>query len=70
MLKERYPERDLFAFAARLDNGDIACWEQGVTSQVLVMHDFASEGYTNRRVFDSFWNWFRNATEDMIQHEI
>jgi hypothetical protein len=69
-LRKRYPDRNLFAFAARLDNDDIACWEQGSGSQVLVMHDFAADGYTNRRVFETFWDWFRNAIEDMIQHEV
>jgi hypothetical protein len=68
-LQKRYPDRHLFPFAARLDNDDVACWEENCSPQVLVMHDFAAEGYSNRRVAGSFWDWFRAAIEDMIQHE-
>ena len=33
-LQEKYPNRRLFAFAARLDNDDIACWESGKLGRV------------------------------------
>jgi hypothetical protein len=68
-LKRRYPDKKLFPFAARLDCDDIACWEQGSMSHVIVMHDFTSEGYENRRASCLFWDWFRSAIEDMINHE-
>jgi len=67
-LRKRYPKQELFPFAARLDNDDIVCWENDV-SNVIIMHDFASEGYTNRRAFPGFWDWFRAAIEDMIEYE-
>lgn len=68
-LQKRYPNRHLFAFAARLDNDDIACWESGKPGQVLIIHDFASEGFANRKEFASFWDWFRAAIEEMITFE-
>jgi hypothetical protein len=68
-LQERYPDRKLFAFAARGDNDDIACWQKGDASAVIVIHDFASKGYLRPRTFPSFWDWFRAAIEDMIQFE-
>lgn len=68
-LQERYPNRRLFAFAARLDNDDIACWEDGKPGQVLVIHDFAPNGFADANQFPSFWDWFRAAIEDMIAHD-
>jgi hypothetical protein len=67
-LRDRYQNKGIFSFAARFDNDDIACWEEGLPSKVIVVHDFATEGYTNRREFANFWDWFRSAIEDMIQH--
>jgi hypothetical protein len=68
-LQTRYPNRHLFAFAARSDNDDIACWESGKPDRVIIVHDFASEGFANRREFASFWDWFRAAIEEMIAFE-
>jgi len=65
-IQERYPNRRLFAFAARLDNDDIACWEDGKFGRVLIIHDFASEGSADRKEFASFWHWFRAAIDEMI----
>jgi hypothetical protein len=68
-LAERFPGRQLFAFAARLDNDDIACWEQGLGAGVIILHDFGSGGNANPRTFATFWDWFRQAIEDMIEKE-
>ena len=68
-LQKRYPSRRLFAFAARFDNDDIACWEEGKGSQIIVIHDGASAERCDRKAYTSFWDWFRAAIEDMIQHE-
>src|SRR5882672_298380 len=56
-------------FARRQDNDDIACLDPAQPGHVVVVHDFASEGYERRRAFDSFWDWFRAAIEDMIIFE-
>ena len=68
-LKLRYPDRMLFAFAARMDCDDIACWERGRTGKVSVVHDFASPGFEAKENFDSFWDWFRTAVDQMITFE-
>lgn len=61
-LLERYPQRDLVPFAKRDDNDDVACWDQKLGSErVVVIHDFASEGYEERAVFESFEQWLENA---------
>jgi len=44
-LQERYPGRMLVAFARREDNDDVACWEAGGGGKVIVIHDFASDGW-------------------------
>jgi hypothetical protein len=70
-LRQRYPNRTLFAFAARQDCDDVACWEEGVSSRVQIIHDFAEAGWEQRenRGFDSLWDWFRTAVEEMIEFE-
>jgi hypothetical protein len=67
-LQNRFPSRRLFPFAARLDNDDIACWENGKSGKVIVIHDFASEPFADRREYACFWDWFRVAIADMIEY--
>ncbi|PEV02850.1 hypothetical protein CN300_30555 [Bacillus thuringiensis] len=67
-LKERYPKRDLIPFARRDDNDDIACFEIGKGSKVQLIHDFASEGFEQRKEFDDFWEWVEVAMEEMIDY--
>ena len=68
-LKERYPDRELVPFARRDDNDDVACWEKGNEKSVVIIHDFSSCGYEQRESFSSFWDWFRNVVEEMIEYE-
>ena len=56
-------------FAYRQDNDDVACIEPGDPAKVLIVHDFASSGWQERQRFDSFWDWYRSAIEDMIAFE-
>jgi hypothetical protein len=65
-LPKRFPNRQLFAFAARLDNDDVACWEANKPGSVVIVHDFSSEQFADRGEYQSFWDWFRAAIDDMI----
>jgi hypothetical protein len=65
-LAERYPDRELFPFAYRQDNDDVACWSKGTGEKVFVIHDFASPGWEDEGAFDDVWSWFRSAIEEMI----
>ncbi len=65
-LKKNYPDRNLVPFFCRQDNDDIACWEKGEESKVIVIHNFAYPGWENNKVYDGFWSWFKDAVEDMI----
>ncbi|MCM1253454.1 MAG: hypothetical protein NC321_11585 [Clostridium sp.] len=65
-LRTRYPSRKLVPFARRDDNDDIACFEVGKGNSVQIIHDFASEGFEQRREYKCFWDWFRDAIEEMI----
>lgn len=69
-LRNRYPKRKLIPFAKRDDRDDIACFEVGKGNKVQIIHDFASDGYEQRIEYESFWDWFRDAIEEMIQKEI
>lgn len=65
-LKRRYPERSLIPFAKRGDNDDIACFEYKKGEVVYIIHDFASAGWEEHGQYNTFWDWFRAAIEEMI----
>ncbi len=60
-LEENYPKRKLFPFARRDDNDDIACWEESLPGKVVVIHDFDPAAWEQRKVFDSFEDWYQFA---------
>ncbi|WP_312689888.1 SMI1/KNR4 family protein [Kosakonia sp.] len=62
-VKTRYPGRALLPFARREDNDDIACWERDQGERVIIIHDFASDGYENVTVFDTFADWLREVID-------
>jgi hypothetical protein len=69
-LAKRFPARDLVPFARRQDNDDIACWEPSRgTEKVVVVHDFASPGWEERAEYPGFYDWLRQAVEDLIDFE-
>lgn len=67
-MKKRYPNRKLIPFAKRVDNDDTACFEIGKGSKVQLIHDFASEGFEQRKEFDDFWEWVEVAMKEMIDY--
>lgn len=67
-LNQRYPNRKLIPFARRDDNDDIACFEIGKGEKVQIVHDFASEGYEQRKEFEDFWQWLEEAVHEMIEY--
>lgn len=68
-MQVRYPQRILIPFARRGDNDDVACFELGKGEEIQIIHDFASVGYEQRKTYKTFWGWFREALEDMIQFD-
>lgn len=68
-LKKRYPDRVLIPFAKTGANDDIACFELNKEGGVQIIHDFASSGYEQRKYYETFWDWFRYAIEEMIEFE-
>jgi hypothetical protein len=67
-LRQRYA-RKYVPFARRMDNDDLACLDPERPEEIVIVHDFASEGFEQRRRFDTFWDWFRAAIEEMIAFE-
>ncbi len=61
-LQERYPTRFLFPFARDDDSDDVACWEKDKPGKIILIHDFASQGYENKMEFDSFESWYQFVT--------
>ncbi len=66
-LSLRYSSRELFPFAYRQDNDDLACWVKNMGEQVFIIYDFASLGYEDEGFFNDFWAWFRAAIEETIE---
>jgi hypothetical protein len=64
-MRQRYSRRYV-PFAYRQDNDDVACLDLARPEEIVIVHDFASEGTESRKRFDEFWDWFRAAVEDMV----
>ena len=67
-LRHRY-SRKYVPFAYQQDNDDVACIDLAKPEEIVIVHDFASEGTELRKRFDTFWDWFRAAVEDMVLFE-
>jgi hypothetical protein len=57
-IQKRYPTRSLFPFARDDQSDDVACWEKDKPGRVVLIHDFASPGYENKKEFESFEEWY------------
>lgn len=66
-LRARY-KRPYVPFARRQDN-DLAALLPNAPDRVVIVHDFADEGWELRSEYASFWDWFRAAIEEMISFE-
>jgi hypothetical protein len=66
-LYERFPKANLYPFAVRTDCDDVACFDLNSIERVVVIHDYSSVGWEKREIFDTFWDWFRSAIDDMIE---
>ena len=40
---------------------------RGSGDKVFVIHDFASAGYEDEGSFETTWDWFRSAIDEMIE---
>lgn len=47
----------------------MACWEKSNPNKIVIIHDFASEGWERVMDYNDFWEWFRTAIEEMIEFE-
>lgn len=70
-LNRRYPVRKVLCFAERVDTDDVACLvqtpsENERSGSIIIVHDFANEGWEVADAFPDFWEWFRSAVDDMI----
>lgn len=67
-LRRRYRRRRLVPFARRLDNDDVACFDVKA-GDIIIIHDFASPGWEERQHYPHFYDWLRQAVEDLIDSE-
>ena len=64
-LRQRYKAKYV-PFARRQDNDDLAVLLPEAPGRVIVIHDFAEEGWQFVAEFPSFWDWLRATVEEMI----
>ncbi|MBE1876627.1 hypothetical protein [Myceligenerans pegani] len=68
-VRDRYPSRVLVPFAERIDNDDVACWDVDRGAPVVIVHDLASPGWEHVAEFADFYDWLRQAVEDLIEYD-
>jgi len=68
-LRKRYPDRDLMPFARRLDNDDVACWDQKKPASVYIVHEFSAPGWEGRGECTSFQSWYLAAQEEARDYD-
>lgn len=68
-LRHRYPMRSLVPFARRIDNDDVACWDVDRDGRIVIVHDFASPGWEHQAEVGRFYDWLRQAVEDLIEYD-
>ncbi|HEV2614881.1 MAG TPA: SMI1/KNR4 family protein [Gammaproteobacteria bacterium] len=69
-LKKRYPDKILIPFARRGDNDDVACFDGSQKSddpKVLIIHDFATNGWENRGECENFPAWLKMAEAESLE---
>jgi hypothetical protein len=70
VLRELYSGKVLLPFARRMDNDDVACLaveaEAYPTNSILIVHLFAAAGDEVDQIYETFWDWFRAAVDEMI----
>ena len=71
-LKKRYPKRSLYPFARRVCDDDVACFDladKSTLPKVIIIHDWASEGWEYRGTFNNFDAWLELAKEETEEWE-
>ena len=71
-LERQYAPVLYFPFARREDNDDVACVIQSHDNPeaITIVHMYASAGWEVDAEYVTFWNWYRNAVEDLIEVEM
>lgn len=69
-LQKRYPRRNLYPFAKRDDNDDIACFEKIGTETIYIIHDFSDEGWEQRKTFFTIDEFLLYAKECNVYEDV
>lgn len=65
-IRKQCSHKKLIPFARRGDNDDVACFELGKGEKVVILRQSEFLGYRPYKIFESVWDWFRDAIETMI----
>lgn len=68
-LKDRFPDKEFFMFAKRLDNDVIAVFSKEHGERVLLLNDFSSKGWEQNGSFENFEEWFVTTVKEFIDFE-
>lgn len=68
---DKYPSSDIVPFARKEDSEEYACWLGGDVTKVYLCDFSASTDHVPVLAsFNTFWEWFREAIDDMIDYEL
>jgi hypothetical protein len=56
-------------FAWRKDRDELACIEPEYPNRIQIVCASEAKDYERAETYDSFWNWFREAINEMILYE-
>lgn len=70
LFMDKYPLSDIVPFARKEDSEEYACWLAGDVAKVHLCDFSSSTDFVPVLAsFNSFWDWFREAVDDMIEYE-
>lgn len=65
-LQTRLGKQNFVPFAINKSNDDIACWSKMHNYQIVVLDENELFNGDPIKVHNDFWDWFRDAVEEMI----
>lgn len=73
-VSQRWPmgtvvDAELFAFAKRQDNDDLACFKvhRGKITVIEVIHGWTPNGYNVIAEYQTFWDWLKSVIDDVAE---
>lgn len=67
-LSHRFPSGKYIPIGRRNGNDDVACYQPGKGSKIVVIHDFSSRGHEVREEYEDIWAFLHMAIDEMREY--